>query len=104
LFRNVASVENGFTRRIELDGLANRDDYRADNLLANLVFGTPDQVITKLKAYEAAGVDIFGFNGSFAQPMAEQKKSLCLFIDEVMPAFAATAHHATGRKRQAAGT
>jgi hypothetical protein len=51
------------------------------------MFGTPDEVIVKLRRYEAIGVDYFNYSASFGMPPAEQTKSLRLFIDEVMPAF-----------------
>ena len=54
----------------------------------NLMFGTPDEVIGKLRAYEALGVDQFTYYASLGLGMKEQKRSLKLFIDEVMPAFA----------------
>ena len=54
----------------------------------NLMFGTPDQVIEKLRAYEALGVDQFTYYASLGLGMKEQKRSMRLFIDEVMPAFA----------------
>jgi hypothetical protein len=51
------------------------------------MFGTPDEVITKLRAYEELGVD-FLYCASYGAAIADQKRSLQLFIDEVMPAFA----------------
>ena len=56
-------------------------------LRQNLMFGTPDEVIAKLKPYEALGIDGFLYCASFGLPMKEQKRSLRLFIDEVMPEF-----------------
>jgi hypothetical protein len=40
-----------------------------------------------LKHYEVLGVDYFCYCASYGLPMPAQKKSLRLFIDEVMPAF-----------------
>ena len=51
------------------------------------MFGTPDEVIDKLMAYDRMGVDHFIYNASFGLDMALQKQSLELFIQEVMPAF-----------------
>ena len=59
--------------------------------LQNLVLGTPDEAIAKLKPYEELGVDYFCYCASYGLPLPEQKKSLRLFIDEVMPAFQETA-------------
>ncbi|MCP5071830.1 MAG: LLM class flavin-dependent oxidoreductase, partial [Rhodobacteraceae bacterium] len=68
--------------------LENRAEYDGDMLTENLVFGTPDQVIAKLRKYEALGVDNFMYYASLGLGHAEQKRSLQLFCDEVMPAFA----------------
>ena len=88
LFKEIGSVTNGFPEQAPLEDLAGRDDYKAEMLSENLLFGTPEQVIAKLKRYEALGVDEFIYSASMGLPPAEQKKSLALFCSEVMPAFA----------------
>ena len=87
LFKNVGDVVNGFPKQIPLDELENRDEYNANMLHENLMFGTPEEVINKLKRYEALGVDAFIYYASMNLDMASQKQSLKLFCDEVMPAF-----------------
>lgn len=87
LFRNLKPVVDGFPQPADPDTLVNQAEYTERNLLANLIFGTPDDVVTKLKSYEALGVDYFCYCASFGVPMAAQKKSLRLFIDKVMPEF-----------------
>jgi alkanesulfonate monooxygenase SsuD/methylene tetrahydromethanopterin reductase-like flavin-dependent oxidoreductase (luciferase family) len=54
----------------------------------NLLFGSPEAVIEKLRAYEALGVDAFVYYASMGLGHEEQKRALQLFIDKVMPAFA----------------
>jgi alkanesulfonate monooxygenase SsuD/methylene tetrahydromethanopterin reductase-like flavin-dependent oxidoreductase (luciferase family) len=56
-------------------------------LQENLMFGTPDEVISKLKRYENLGVDNFIYYASMGLGHKEQKKSLKLFCNEVIPAF-----------------
>jgi len=87
LFRNLAPVVNGFPETVDQEKLTNQNDYGQSHLLKNLIFGPPDQVIAKLKPYEALGVDYFCYMASYGLPMKEQKSSLKLFIEEVMPAF-----------------
>ena len=89
LFRNLGGVSNGFPKQIPLSELANRDEYNADMLEENLLFGRPDQVIAKLKRYQDLGVEDFIYYASMGLGMEAQKKSLKLFCDEVMPALAA---------------
>ena len=48
----------------------------------------PDEVIEKIRAYEALGVDHFTYYASLGLGLKEQKRSLELFVKEVMPAFA----------------
>jgi flavin-dependent trigonelline monooxygenase, oxygenase component len=87
LFRNLAPVVDGFPQEPDPALLTNQAEYEPGNLLQNLMLGAPDQVIAKLKAYEALGVDHFCYNGAYGLPLAQLKSSLRLFIDEVMPAF-----------------
>lgn len=87
LFKQLGDVDNGFAERIDLQQLAHRDEYAPETLRDHLMFGTPDQVITKLRAYDELGVD-FLYCASYGAPIVDQKRSLQLFIDEVMPAFA----------------
>ncbi len=88
LFKNLGGVHNGFPEAVDLASLANRDEYDPRMLHDNLMFGTPQQVIEKLNRYAALGVDHFTYYASMLLGHKEQKRSLELFIDEVMPAFA----------------
>jgi alkanesulfonate monooxygenase SsuD/methylene tetrahydromethanopterin reductase-like flavin-dependent oxidoreductase (luciferase family) len=87
LFKNLGDVENGFPKAIEFGELANRDEYAPEMLSENLMFGTPHQVIEKLKKYEDLGVDAFIYYASLGLGRKEQKRSMELFCSEVMPAF-----------------
>ena len=87
LFKNLDDVQNGFPKEIELKDLENRDEYNPSMLKENLMFGTPDQIIEKLKKYQDLGVDNFIYYASMGLDHNSQKKSLKLFCDEVMPAF-----------------
>ena len=86
LFKQLGRVDNGFAETIDLEQLAHRDEYSPATLQDNLMFGAPAEVIAKLHAYDALGVD-FLYCASYGAPMDAQKRSLQLFIDEVMPAF-----------------
>ena len=57
LFKNLGDVENGFTKIIPLNELENREQYKPEMLNENLMFGTPDEIIKKLKLYEKLGID-----------------------------------------------
>lgn len=87
LFKNLGDVTNGFPKAIPFGDLGNRAEYDPDMLHRNLMFGTPDQVIEKLKTYQAIGVDEFIYYASLGLGMKEQKRSLELFCKNVIPAF-----------------
>ncbi|MGC6484643.1 MAG: LLM class flavin-dependent oxidoreductase [Candidatus Puniceispirillales bacterium] len=87
LMLKKGEVIDGFPEQVplaELDGNVRVDPA---SLEQNLLFGSPDAVIEKLRAYEAMGVDSFIYYASMGLDMDIQKRSLDLFIDKVMPAF-----------------
>ncbi len=88
LFKNLGDVENGFPAQIDLTSIADREEFNPEMLQQNLMLGTPDEVIAKLKPYQDLGVDHFTYNMNIGLEFSRQKKSLGLFINEVMPAFA----------------
>ncbi len=88
LFKNLDDVVNGFAKQIPLESLENRAEYDRSTLTDNLMFGTPDQIIARLKDYETRGVDSFIYYASLGLGHAEQKRSMELFCKEVVPAFA----------------
>jgi alkanesulfonate monooxygenase SsuD/methylene tetrahydromethanopterin reductase-like flavin-dependent oxidoreductase (luciferase family) len=92
LFKELGEVRNGFPEPIPVDRLDNKDLLEPDSLRANLVFGTPEEVVAKLKGYEALGVDNFFYRAIGNLPFDVQKQSLRLFIEEVMPAFEGSRH------------
>jgi hypothetical protein len=56
-------------------------------MLKNTVTGTPDQVIKRLKVFEALGYDEFSLWIDSGMPTERKKQSLRRFIAHVMPAF-----------------
>lgn len=81
-------VINGFPEIVPLEELEGNVRVDLDMLEENLMFGDPDTVIAKLRGYEKLGVDAFIYYASMGLDMDLQKRSLKLFIDRVMPAFA----------------
>lgn len=88
LMMKKGDVVNGFPDRIPLEELEGNVRVDPTMLEKNLVFGSPEQVIEKLKAYEALGVDAFIYYASMGLDMNVQKRSMELFINKVMPEFA----------------
>ncbi|MEM9043747.1 MAG: LLM class flavin-dependent oxidoreductase [Pseudomonadota bacterium] len=90
LMTKKGEVRNGFADRVPLSELEGNVRVDPAMLEENLLFGSPETVITKLKRYEALGVDAFIYYASMGLDMEAQRRSLKLFIDEVMPAFEQT--------------
>ena len=87
LFRNLGDVTNGFPKTIPLEDMFEREQYDPIAMEENLMLGSPNKVIEKLKLYESLGVDQFVYFASMGLGHEEQKKSLALFCNEVIPEF-----------------
>lgn len=88
LFSDVGGVHTGYPEPADLAKLDDKDDYTPEAVWENHVFGTPKEVVEKLRRYEAAGVDTFLYGAGWKLPHEQRKRSLELFISDVMPAFA----------------
>lgn len=88
LMMKKGEVINGFPEQVPLDELDGNVRVDPAMLEENLMFGTPERVVEKLKMYQVLGVDSFIYYASMGMDMAQQKRSLRLFIDKVIPQFA----------------
>ena len=88
LMMKRGDVINGFPEQVPLEELEGNARVDPAMLEQNLMFGRPEEVIEKLKMYESIGVDAFVYYASMGMEMTQQKRSLQMFIDHVMPAFA----------------
>ena len=91
LFGNLmlkkGDVTNGFPEHIAPEELEGNFRFDPEMLEENLLFGSPDQVIEKLKGYENLGVDAFIYYASMGLDQDVQRRSLQLFTDQVLPEF-----------------
>jgi alkanesulfonate monooxygenase SsuD/methylene tetrahydromethanopterin reductase-like flavin-dependent oxidoreductase (luciferase family) len=85
LMKNMGTVDQGFPEPVSVETIANKGDYDPQALRTNMMFGTPDQVVEKLRAYAALDIDYFLYGAFFGLDYEWVKRSLRLFIDEVMP-------------------
>jgi len=88
LFHNIGKVDNGFPEKVSYDTVVNRANYDPEVVREAMLFGTPDEIIKKLDVYDAAGVDEMVLGICFNTPFEMQKKTIELFVREVMPEFA----------------
>ena len=88
LMMKKGEVINGFPEQVPLEELDGNARVDPEMLEENLMFGRPEQVVEKLKAHRDLGADAFIYYASMGMDMDQQKRSLQLFIDKVMPEFA----------------
>mgnify|MGYP004710338511 FL=1 len=86
-FKNQRTITNGLIENLSDEEMAELPRYAPDLLKKNLVIGTPDEVIARLKSYEAMGYDQYSFWIDSLMPFERKKASLERFIRDVMPAF-----------------
>ena len=87
LMMQSGEVRNGFPESIPMEKLDSNKFVDPDMLEENLIFGSPDEVIRRLKQYQALGIDAFIYYASMGLGREQQIRSLELFCDEVKPAF-----------------
>jgi alkanesulfonate monooxygenase SsuD/methylene tetrahydromethanopterin reductase-like flavin-dependent oxidoreductase (luciferase family) len=86
-FQNKKPVHQGILEPLTPDEIAAMPQYAPDKIRQNLVIGEADEVIDRLKAYEALGYDQYSIWIDSGLSHERKTKSLQLFIDRVMPAF-----------------
>ena len=88
LMTQSGEVVNGFPDEVPLESIEGNARVDPTMLRQNLPFGSPEEVRAEIARYQSLGVDAFIYYASMGLDPARQKRSLKLFIDEVMPAFA----------------
>lgn len=86
-FANKRPVRQGFMQPLTTEERSAMANYAPDVMAANLVIGEPEAVVSRLKAYEAKGVDQFSVWIDSGISYERKRKSLDLFIRYVLPAF-----------------
>jgi len=86
-FMNKRDVTQGLIDPLTDDEIAAHPFYSPEAMERDLVIGTPETVIERLKTYEALGYDEYAFWIDSSMPFERKKASLERFINDVMPAF-----------------
>lgn len=87
-FGNKSTPVNGFLEPSPEEKFAGRLEFELESLHRTAMIGTPDEVIERLRHYEELGVTEFSFWSDNSLSHDEKKRSLQLFIEHVVPAFA----------------
>ncbi|WP_136475700.1 LLM class flavin-dependent oxidoreductase [Pseudomonas sp. DG56-2] len=86
-FGNKQVPVNGFLAPSPEEKFKERPEFELENIRKNTMIGTPEEIIARIRYYQELGVDEFSFWCDNSLPHAEKKKSLALFINEVVPVF-----------------
>jgi flavin-dependent trigonelline monooxygenase, oxygenase component len=86
-FKNERPIHQALIQQLTAEEMVAMPQYAPDKMLANTVTGTPDQVIARLKNFEAQGYDEYSLWIDSGMTSARKKASLQRFIDHVLPAF-----------------
>jgi alkanesulfonate monooxygenase SsuD/methylene tetrahydromethanopterin reductase-like flavin-dependent oxidoreductase (luciferase family) len=87
-FQNKRPIRQGIMDPLSEEERAAMPQYSPEAVRKNLVIGEPDEVIARLKGYEALGFDQFSIWIDSGLSHERKRKSLDLFIRHVLPAFA----------------
>jgi alkanesulfonate monooxygenase SsuD/methylene tetrahydromethanopterin reductase-like flavin-dependent oxidoreductase (luciferase family) len=87
-FKNETSIVQGLIERIPDEAVRANAMLSDDVMRTNNVVGDADDVIARLKTYEAMGYDEYSFWIDTGMSFERKKASLERFISDVMPAFA----------------
>lgn len=86
-FKNERPVNQGLIQPLTQEEIDNHPFYKKETIKNDLMIGTSEQIIKRLKHYEALGYDEFSYWTDSGMSREEKETSLRRFIDEVMPAF-----------------
>lgn len=86
-FGNKTAPRDGFLEPSPVSKFAERPEFEPEALHKSAMIGTPTEVVDRLREYERLGVDEFSFWTDNSLTHEQKRKSLQLFINEVVPAF-----------------
>lgn len=86
-FKNERPVQQGMIQPLSEEEIANNSYYSVKGMRKNLAIGHPDEVIARLKNYEAMGYDEYALWLDSGMTYARKKASLERFIQHVVPEF-----------------
>ena len=87
-FRNERPVSQAAIRPLSGAEMAAMPDFAPERMRANNVVGRPEEVVRRLRAYAALGFDQYALWIDSAMDFEAKRRSLRLFVEEVLPAFA----------------
>lgn len=86
-FGNKTNPVDGFLEPSSEAKFAERPEFEPESLHKTAMIGTPAEVIARLRHYEELGIDEYSFWIDNSMSHEDKRRSLELFINEVVPAF-----------------
>lgn len=86
-FQNKRPIREGFIEPLTDAEMAEMPNYAPGVIRKNLVIGQPDEVIQRIKGYEAMGYDQYSIWIDSGISHERKKRSLEILIRDVLPAF-----------------
>lgn len=86
-FKNEQQAVDGFFEPVTPESVADNPEFSLEGLHRNMMIGTPNEIVERLKNYEELGITEYSFWTDNTLPFEEKKRSLELFINKVMPHF-----------------
>lgn len=87
-FKNEKPISMGLLETISPEEIAANATYSTEVMRKNHIVGQADEVIGRIKSYEAMGYDEFSLWIDSGMSFERKKASLTRFVNDVMPAFA----------------
>ncbi|MFT4125391.1 MAG: LLM class flavin-dependent oxidoreductase [Gordonia sp. (in: high G+C Gram-positive bacteria)] len=86
-FGNKITPVDGFLEPSPESRFVGRPEFALESLRRTAMIGTPDEVVSRLREYEALGIDEYSYWIDNSLSGAEKRASLELFIRDVVPKF-----------------
>lgn len=86
-FKNDQAGNGGFFDPVSPETVASNPEFELESLRRNMMVGTPKEIVERLKQYESLGYTEYSFWTDNTLSFEDKKRSLELFISDVMPHF-----------------
>jgi alkanesulfonate monooxygenase SsuD/methylene tetrahydromethanopterin reductase-like flavin-dependent oxidoreductase (luciferase family) len=90
LFRTDGDVDQGWVAWTDPADEQHSNEYSVKSVTQKQMFGTADEVVTRLYSYKEVGTDVYLYSATWGLPFKQELESLRLFCEEVIPRFRQT--------------
>ena len=90
LFSTEGKVDQGWVEYVDPEESSSRTEYNEEEISRNMMFGTSEEVVEKLREYEQLGTDVYLYDAGWGMPIADELASIRRFGAEIIPKFRGT--------------